>query len=88
MPERPRLQGGEEGSAFIRKEIIDHHFVVRGQRPGARQQFVDRKLEASSVGWLRREVRHLEERAAVAVPGIARPWSILPAPISRRRSPV
>ena len=53
MPERSRLQGGEEGSAFIRKEIIDHHLVVRGQRPGARQQLVDRKLEASSIGWLR-----------------------------------
>ena len=52
-PELSRLQGGEEGSAFIRQEIVDHHLIVRGKRPGAREQLVDRKLEAASIGWLR-----------------------------------
>lgn len=40
-----RLNGGQKGSALLLAEILDHHLIVRGQRPSAAQQLINRQLE-------------------------------------------
>jgi len=61
MPEPLRVKRGEELCALVRREILNHHLVVRRQGPRAPKQYIHRQFEAFFCrGWGLR-VRHLRD---------------------------
>jgi hypothetical protein len=56
------VKRGEKLCALVRRQILNHHFIVRRQGPRAHEQYIHRQFEALSSRRLWVRVRHLRDK--------------------------